>query len=146
MEINNSTPSFGMALRKPYTTAAETLVDYANFNNKVNYRGFKQFKKEMDKLTKYDLVFNEDKSVNVIENLTGKVMDTFGESPRGITGLEHFGRVRYPFRKILAKLFNPKKFLPYNIYSAGERAKELEKAALKTESTLEKIDGLYSAE
>ena len=83
-----------------------------------------------------------DKSMEIVKKDTGEVVQSFSASPKGITGLNHFGVVQFPGRKFFAKIFNPKKFLPYNVYEAGETAKIMEKAAIKAEKMSARFDAI----
>jgi hypothetical protein len=120
--------------------ATKTLFDYIGATREVVRRGFKQFKTEQNKLTRYDSIFDwSAKATQVVERETGKVMETFPESPEGLTGLDHFGVVKFPGRRLLARLFNPKRFLPYNMILAGEKAKALEQKALADEKAVNEL-------
>ncbi len=121
--------------------ATNILSDYIGATRKVVRRGFKQYKKEQDKLSFYDVIFDwSTKAVQVIERETGKEVKTFHESPDGVTGLDHFGVTKFIGRKFFARIFNPKEFLPYNLILAGEEAKSLEKLKLLKKSINETLD------
>jgi len=158
MQINNiqSTPQFGMAfkikgqdiaeaqdkLRFFHGTGAYQRYIAPNFD-KTCIRGHEQLVKEQKQLRHFDVVYDYmDKSMEIVKKDTGEVVQSFSESPKGITGLNHFGVVQFPGRKFFAKIFNPKKFLPYNVYEAGETAKIMEKAAIKAEKMSARFDAI----
>lgn len=124
-------PQFGMAFRRPnyseMESFAKSLTGSADeYTCEIIRKGLRQFCQEQSKLKKYDVRFNaEDKSVEIINNMTGKVVDKTVEMGR-YTGFDMFGEMRYPGRKLFASIFNPKKFLPRELYYAGEQAKNLE--------------------
>lgn len=134
LNCNCPKPQFGMAVRKPQSQITKRLLsEYLNLDKRTNVRGWQQFIKEQDNLLAHDIKIDPlSKSFDVINNTTGKVVESFPSCATDITGLDHFGRVRFPGRKLFARIFNPKKFLPYNVYLAGEKAKALEKQTLKS--------------
>lgn len=147
MQINvdfycsKTSPQFGMAFRIPDTKGIEKLNNYARLaTSEVRQRGMEQFIKEQGKLkffdTSYDPKFD---TMYVIDNRTNEKIESFIQTP-AITGYSDFDATRYPGRKMLAIMFNPKKFLPLNMLQAGERAKELEKTLLASAPDLNKIN------
>ncbi len=156
MQVNNvqSAPQFGMAFkvkgediaratdRLRYFPGRSGYVTYA-VPNKLCLKGHEQLSKEQAKLKHFDIVYDYmTGAMDIVKKSTNEVVETFPKSPRGITGLNHFGVVQFPGREFLAKIFNPKKFLPYNVYEAGETAKIMEKAALKAEEISSKFDAI----
>lgn len=135
---NNYNPSFGMAMRSPITEAAKKeLIAFTKMNeNPVVLRGYNQLKDEMAKLKRFDIEYKHRDEygglVNVIDNSSKDIVETF-EGISRVTGLEHFGVVNYPGKKLFTALFNPKKHLPNNFLLAAERAKNLEAEAIKAE-------------
>lgn len=132
LNTNHQTPQFGMAFRKPETSeTAKILAEYIGTKSSVCNRGFKQLLKEQKKLTHYDLKFNpKDFSFDVIEKSSNRVISSYNNVFGNSTGFDIFGEPDYPGRKIFARFFNPKKFLPKSLFLAGEKAKTLEKIAL----------------
>ncbi|MBE7710447.1 MAG: hypothetical protein E7Z93_08395 [Cyanobacteria bacterium SIG32] len=158
MQINNvqSTPQFGMAFKIKGQDIAEAQGKLRFFHgtgayqryaipefNKTCLRGHEQLVKEQKQLKHFDIVYDYmTKATEIVKKDTGEVVQSFSESPKGITGLNHFGVVQYPGRELFARLFNPKKFLPYNVYEAGETAKIMDKAATKAEKMSARFDSI----
>lgn len=147
--INNNTahPNFGMAYRKQATKeGAQKFLEYAGLtNSKVKQRGFKQFVKEQAGLKRFDVEFVHDDylcgGMKIINNKTNEVVDTIYTNPE-ITGVYHFGMINYPGKKLIARLFNPKQFLPQSMLEAGKAAQKLEQEAIKAEKINEGIGKL----
>ena len=146
MNINGNvqSPNFGMAFRKPSGEALTSLTKSIQ-GSKAKERGLKQFIKEQDKLKHYDIVYKQYddgmKVAGIIEKATGTHVAGI-EQVGHQTGLDVHGAINYPGRKLIAKLFNPKKLLPKSLYLAGEQAKILEKAKatqLKAENFIDQI-------
>lgn len=149
MQINSSTncqkTQFGMAFRKPVTPQAKkVLAEYAGLDKKIGIKGFKQFLKEQQALTRFDVKFNpESKSVDVIDNINNKVVSSYVYMGNQ-TGFSVFGEVQFPGEKLLARIFNPKKFLPKNIYLAGEEAKIFEAKSIEHEKMINNINEIFN--
>ena len=60
------------------------------------------------------------------------------------TGFSVFGKMQFPGEKLLARIFNPKKFLPKNIYLAGEKAKIFEAKSIKHEKMINNINEIFN--
>lgn len=145
MQVNNVqanvNPSFQMAFRIKGIDKAVPGIDMATAKN--NFRayaiqdnlqlaGFKKYNKAQNKLNRYDVEFDTvTKQADVVDTFDGTVKSSHGEAAPGVTGLEHYGVVHFPGRRLFAKLFQQERFLPYNLITAGEEAKALEKAHLK---------------
>lgn len=131
LNCNQPRPQFGMAFRRPnyleMGVFTEKLTGSADeYTCEIIRKGLRQFCLEQARLKKYDVRFNaKDKSVEIINNATGKVVDKTIEMGKH-TGLDMWDEKRFPGRKIFASLFNPKRFLPRELYYAGEQAKKLE--------------------
>ena len=122
----------------------EMIDQYIVAKSKLMRRGFAQYKKGMAKLKTYDVIYNWLNSrCEVVNNKTKKIVASF-EHCGGNTGIEHFGITRFPGRKKFAKLFIPKRFLPYNFILAGEKAKELEKAAIAEEKAKNEMINIFN--
>lgn len=139
LNCNRPKPQFGMAFRRPETHEIKGFTEYLSWNaneylQALRRKGLIQFDAEQSKLKRFDIKYNciED-SIDVIENTTGEVIATFVDSVTK-TGLEIPSEKKYPGRKLFAELFNPKRFLPQNLYLAGEKAKALEAEAIKKEN------------
>ncbi len=139
LNCNQSKPQFGMAFRRPSSANmnafTETVIGNAGeYKAQILRKGLRQFDAEQAKLNRYDVRFNAlENSLEVIENATEKVVDRYIHFKHQ-TGLDFFGDMRYPGRKLLARIFNPKKLLPKEFYLAGEKAKQLETQAIKQEN------------
>lgn len=139
--LRSNSQSFGMAFIPKYAdeTMSSLLKGTAEIRDYLglmrshgNVSGYKQLKKHLKNSQYYDLVFDvQTKTAHVVEKSTQKVVESYAESPQGITGLEHFGVVKYPGRVLLAELFKPRKFLPYNVNLAYDKIQKLEKVAAK---------------
>lgn len=134
-------PQFGMAFRVPDSKELEKLNKYARLStSEIRQRGMEQFIKEQSKLKHFDISYEPNfDAMAVIDNRTNKVVESFIQTPVS-TGYNNFDVIKYPGRKMIAIMFNPKKFLPLNMLQAGEKAKELENALLAAESDLGKIN------
>ncbi len=134
---NNTSPQFGAFLQSASRTNKRILSETLNLcDSKIMKRAFNQFKKEQSKVKHYDTIFNPgSKSVYVIDEKKGLVIKEFPYT-EGKTGLDISGTENFPVKKLLTKLFNPKKFLPENFYLAGEKAKSLEREFLEREEIL----------
>ena len=133
VNCNQNTPSFGMSVKFSFKSAGPFL-DYVGMDNELIRRAVNQYIKKQDAYNLFHSSFNpKTKAMEVIESATGKVVDTFEKSPKGETGLEYPGCKKYPFKKTLAKIFDPEKFLPYNLLLAAKRVEQLEKSAVKVE-------------
>lgn len=144
LNCNCPKPQFGMAFRKPTTPqATRALAEYAGLDKKIGIKGLKQFIDEQRTLTHFDVEFNqENKSVDVIDNFNNKVVSTFTDMGDQ-TGFSVFGEIQYPGKKLLSRFFEPKKFLPKNLYLAGEEAKDLEATAIKHEKMFGDINKVF---
>jgi len=156
MQINNvqSTPQFGMAFKvkgEDIARAQDKLRFFHGNSNYVNYaipnklclKGHTQLVNEQKQLKHFDIVYDYmTGAMEIVKKNTNEVVETFPKSPRGITGLNHFGVMQFPGRELFAKIFNPKKFLPYNVYEAAETAKIMEKAAVKAEKISSKFNAI----
>lgn len=138
---NSAKPQFGMAVRTPKSPTAKRLLGvFLHLDKKVNLRGWEQLKKEQNKLSLFDIEIDQFTNyANIIDNKTGKIVDNYFPSPIGLTMINSFGSVKFPGRKLFARIFNPKKFLPYNVYLAAEKAKAMEAAALKADNIANKL-------
>ena len=106
----------------------------------INRKGFAQYIKELKNHTRYDVVYKSaTNSMSVIDNKTEQVVNSFCGTPN-TTGYSHFGAVSYPGKKFITKMFDPKQFLPYNLLLAGEKAQELETAAIAKEAGVKVIN------
>ena len=139
LNCNQPRPQFGMAFRRPNDAQMNVFTERL-FNNASEYtgqiirKGLKQFDTEQAQLTRFDTRFNaENESMEVIENSTGKVVEKIMNLGTQ-TGFDTWGDMTYPGRKWIASIFNPKKFLPKEIYLAGELAKKYEAQAIKKEN------------
>ncbi len=157
INVTGQNPQFGMAFRMP-TDKSELvkLGELVKIDTRIGKRGFAQLKKEMDKCKHFDLKFHpstEKDSIQIIDNQTGKVVNEYS-SNRWQGAAEPFvehevipffsERVSMdkPFRKTLARLFAPKKFMPEFLYNAAENAKKLEQEAVKAESIVNELNKL----
>lgn len=123
---NQQTPQFRMAFRRPNTDIIPNASDLVK-------KGLKQFELEQKGLKFFDTRYNlHDKSVDVIDIRTGLPTHTYKYTD-SVTGLDIKGEINYPGKKLIAKLFNPKRFLPQNLYLAGEKAKDLDIIITKRE-------------
>lgn len=139
MQINNyqSKPNFGMAFKLKSNgdiqDVSEKYFNYAIKNNAA-LRGHKQMCREQGDLKHVDIVFDAtDNSVSLESGFTlHKKIPAYQE---GETGYNSDSR-NFPGKKLLTRIFNPKKLLPRNIYQAGEEAKQLDKKLHKNHSML----------
>lgn len=133
-DCNCPKPQFGMAFRRPEGKDLSKLSDYLGLSEEINRKGFAQYIKELKNHTRYDVVYKSaTNSMSVIDNKTEQVVSSFCGTPN-ITGYSHFGAVSYPGKKFITKMLDPKQFLPYNLLLAGEKAQELETAAIAKEA------------
>lgn len=141
LNCNCPKPQFGMAVRIPVNKEEQKqIARFLQLNKKTNIRGWKQFKHEQNHVTSHDIAFDPvNNTALIIENRTNKLVEAFGPFREGNTGLHHFGCSKFPGRKLFAMIFNPKKFLPYNVCLAGERAKKLHIETLKKEIDLKNL-------
>lgn len=148
LNSKSNTQNFGMAFVPKYANdtmsallkGTEEIRDYLGLmRSHANVSGYRQLKKQLAKTKYYDLVFDtQTKTAQVVNKATKEVVRSYEKSPNRITGLEHFGIVRYPGRVLFAEIFNPRKFLPYNINLAYDDIQALEKIAAK-EAKINKI-------
>ena len=140
LDCNCPKPQFGMAFRRPVGKDIGKLSDYLGLDKKVNIKGYVQFIKEQSKQTRYDVDYVASTNMaRVIDNKTDKVVSSFFEV-KNVTGVNHFDGFCFPGEKFLAKLIDPKQFLPYNFLLAGEKAQELEAKAITSEAATKTID------
>ncbi len=137
-------PQFGMAFRLPDTKGLERLNSYARLaTSEVRQRGMEEFIKEQGKLKFFDTAYDPNfDTMFVIDNRTNQKIDSFIQTPMN-TGFDNFDSVKYPGRKLLTIILNPKKFLPLNMLQAGKRAKELENALLADEKVIDRFNKVY---
>ena len=153
-KLNSSqiTPNFGMAFKVKYSDnstkaivqGTAELKNYMGFmKSHTTVRGYKQLKNQLKSYKYYDVVFDiTDKSANVVNKSTGDIVTSFKKSPIGVTGIGHLSELNYGIKEIFIEIFNPKKFLPQNINSAYDSAKNLEKTARKEVKIIKKLDKL----
>lgn len=141
MRVNNyeSKQNFGMAFRFKFKEGmAEVSEKYYKYAIKDNatLRGHKQLCKEQKRLKFVDTVYDStDNSVSIKSGLT--VHKTIPAYQDGDIGYDNFNG-NFPGKKLLTRIFNPKKFLPRNVYEAGEEAKKLDKKIHKERIMREK--------
>jgi len=142
IDCNKPNPQFGAFKIEPPYQSSKKFVKYTGMaNSRLIQRGYKQVVRMLKDFKHYDVVFNaENNNVSVVKKGFNRVVEVFSESPSGITGLNHFGVFTFPGRKILAGIFQPRKFLPYNINLGVERATVLEKEAEKLRKTNKIVD------
>ncbi len=144
LNCNQSRPQFGMAFRRPSTSEMGVFTDTVIGNAKgysaqILRKGLRQFDAEQSKLTKFDTRFNaKNKSMEIIDNATGNVVEKYDHFEYQ-TGLDMFGEIQYPGKKLLASIFNPKKLLPREFQLAGEQAKKLEAKAIQKEKLIKDL-------
>ena len=142
IKADSVSPNFGMAFRKPTGKALKSLTEAVE-GSKVKQRGLKQFIKEQKNLKYYDVdyvAYKDGRIVSrIINNNKGSVERAYEYIP-GYTGLDAYGEQSYPGRKLIAKIFNPKKLLPRSLYFAGEEAKKLEQKKLMEETITKNIN------
>lgn len=107
-----------------------SFFKYINGESSVVRKGLKQYKKELAKLEKFDVIYHSN-NCYVFNKETQTIVQSFWDTGSN-TGLEHQGIVRFPGRKLFARLFNPKQFLPYNLIQAAKEAKIRERSDLAT--------------
>lgn len=134
-------PQFGMAFRMPNNKSELLkLGELVKINTETGKKGFLKFKNEMDKCTNFDIKFCPEKenSLQIINNSTNEIVDEFWDYGR--TGLDEFGVIKYPGKKLIAKKFHPEKLLPKSFLLAAQRTAELEKEALKNEKIINEFN------
>jgi len=148
MNINGNaqSPNFGMAFRKPKCVALTHLTESIK-GSKTKQRGLEQFVNEQKKLKHYDIEYKKVDGFDspraiIINNETNEAV-SFYSLPEHLTGLDEYDKLRYPGRKLIAKLFNPKKLLPKSLYLAGEEAKKLEQAKISQINAGNAIDKMF---
>lgn len=134
---NNQNPQFGM-FRRPKGLTKKIFIGYINPNSeKLIERGFNQFEKEALKARHFDVEFNPcNWSMNIINKTSGEIVERIGYLGKQL-GFDIEGEINYPGKKLFAKMFNPKRFLPKNVYLAGQKVKGLEKQVMKQEKSRE---------
>ena len=142
LDCNCPKPQFGMAFRKPQGKDLGKLSDYVGMEKEINRKGFAQYVNQLKNNKRFDVDYVADgNTARVIDSNTEEVIDSFHGS-KDITGLEHFGTVSYPGKSLLARIFDPKQFLPYNLLLAGEKAKQLEAKEAERQAVRKVMDNL----
>lgn len=147
LDCNKPKPQFGM-LQIPKTThpTYKNFAEILRLQDPVVQRGLREFTAEQAANFRYNVRYTDNEVIGfprfeVVEQTTKKVIEAFS-AIKGITGLEHFGTTKFPFRKKLARIFNPKQELPYGMLLAGEKANKLEIAAIQEELLAERINNI----